>query len=153
MWNFQLFFLISNRNFIEGTGPPTKCINYAPRRRDNYIRAIETTKSARDTSEVNPQTRAQSKRRPKNNSPSLVREWSVSSKARLLRSRQTVHIKQRGTRFQTEELCLPKQLNQPKRRSATVLGNTQRTPKTQDQVPQVRSYGAMDQKMVSSFPH
>jgi hypothetical protein len=89
----------------------------------------ETTKSARDTAEVNPQTRAQSKRRPKNNSPSLVGEWSISSKIRLLRSRQTVHIKQRGTRFQTEELCLPKQLNQPKSRSATVLGNTQRTPK------------------------
>ena len=89
----------------------------------------ETTKSARDTADVNPQTRAQSKRRPKNNSPSLVGECSISSKIRLLRSRQTVHIKQRGTRFQTEELRRPKQLNQPNSRSATVLGNTQRTPK------------------------
>ncbi len=66
--NVNLFFLISYRNFIEGTGTPTKCINYAPRRRDNYIRVItvllekfkETSKSARDTAEVNPQTQAQS---------------------------------------------------------------------------------------------
>jgi hypothetical protein len=38
----------------------------------------ETTKSARDTADVNPQTRAQSKRRPKNNSPSLVGECNNS---------------------------------------------------------------------------
>jgi hypothetical protein len=122
---------------LKKTETPSKCIKLALRRRRNYKRAIEgllekfkeTTKSGREISEVSPQTRAQSKRSPKNISASLELECSTSSKIRLLRSCQTVHIKQRGTRFQTADLSLPKQLNQPKSRSAILLGNTQRTPK------------------------
>ena len=79
------FFLIGNTNFIKREKAPSRCIEHAPRREENYNRLTEsiekvkeTTKLGRETSAVSPQTRAQSKRRPKNNSESLVFECSSS---------------------------------------------------------------------------
>jgi hypothetical protein len=80
--------LIGNTNLLRKEKTPSRCIEHAPRRKEDYNRLIvesiekfkETTKLARETSEVSPQTRAQSKRRPKNNSKSLVFECSSSSK-------------------------------------------------------------------------
>ena len=82
------FFLIGKRNLLREEKTPSRCIEHAPRRKRDYNRLLaetivkskETTKLARETSGVKPQTRAQSKRRPKNNSESLVFEWSSSSK-------------------------------------------------------------------------
>lgn len=41
----------------------------------------------------------------------------------------TVHIKHKGTNFQTPEECLPKQFHQLNKISVTMLGNTQWIPK------------------------
>ena len=73
----------------------------------------ETTKLAREIAGVRPQTRAQSNNKPKNNSIIINVECSSSSKMRLLRSYQIVHIKHEGTKFQTTESCLPNQLCHP----------------------------------------
>jgi hypothetical protein len=91
----------------------------------------EATKSARESMGVRPQARAQSNNKPKKSSTSLMVDSSTSSKVRRLRSRQTVHIRHNGTKFQVAETCLPQLLYHPKRRSTMRFGNTQQTPKEQ----------------------
>ncbi len=91
---------------------------------------IESTKSVTGVVVVvKPQTLAQSNKE-------LTRapfSWSIdlawSSNAQLLRSVQIVHIKHKGTRFQTPELCFPNQFLHPNNRSTTLPTITHWIPK------------------------
>ena len=87
----------------------------------------ETRKSATLAAVVNPHTLDQSRRELVNFSRSWSIEHCVSSKILLLRSSHTIHIKQRGAKFQISEWCFPNQLHHPKNKSFTIRGTTQVT--------------------------
>ena len=103
--------------------------NYKEPEEGIQVKHKDATKSAREFMGVRPPTRAQSNNKPKKSSTSLEGECSISSKVRRLCSRQTVHNKHNGTKFQISDSCLPKLLNHPYRRSLILFGNTQQTPK------------------------
>ena len=56
-------------------------------------------------------------------------DLSISSTMRLFHSFHTNHITHVDTRFYTFKECLPNQFQQPKRKDATLSGNTQWIPK------------------------
>ena len=101
---------------------------------NNYNKAWEaetefkdTIKSATLLAVEKPHTLDQSN----NELANFSRIWSVvhsmSSKVLLLRSSQTVHIKQRGAKFQISKWCFPNQLCHPNNKSFTLRGMTQLT--------------------------
>ena len=75
-----------------------------------------------------PQTWAQSYKVLEKSSWSCETERSVFSKIRLFCSRHKVQKMQGGTMFQTFEWCFPNPLYQPKKRSRTPPGSTQKIP-------------------------
>ena len=94
-----------------------------------WEKARDSRKVPKDWVEEKPQARDQSNKEPVKSSIIFSSGLSRSSKVRQLRSRQMVHIKQWGTKFQTLEEALPSQLCHPNSRSATVSGRTQEMPK------------------------
>ena len=75
---------------------------------------------------------AQSNRILEKNLCSCESVHSTFSKIRLLRSSHMVQNKHEGTIFQILNWCFPKQLCQPKNKSATQPGNTHKIPKCQN---------------------
>ena len=78
-------------------------------------------------------------------------DLTISSKVRLLRSRQINLIKQARTIFQILEECFPSQFHQPKRREATVLGITHWIPKKLHSTRHKQIYNGVEDD--SQFPH
>ena len=85
-------------------------------------------------------------------------DLTISSKVRLLRSRQIKHIKKAGTIFQILEECFPGQFHQPKRREVTVFSITHYfrhhpldSKYQKNFTPQGIGKLTMEQKMIHSF--
>ncbi len=87
----------------------------------------ETIKSATLLAVEKPDTLDQSNKELANFSRSWSVEHSASSKVRRLHSSHTIHIRQRGAKFQISEWCFPNQLRHPNNKSFTLRGITQLT--------------------------
>ena len=82
------------------------CTKYVHRKAISYKRGEKTESTLKETiksgtlsAEVKPHTRDQPNKELTNFSRSWSEEHNASSKVWLLRSRHTVHIKQRGAKF------------------------------------------------------
>lgn len=95
---------------------------------EKWTKHEESIKSAMEQHVVKPHALDHSNKETTKSSKSWLSEHSLSSKIRWLRSHHMVHIKHRGTRFQTTEECFPNQFRQPRNRSTTRPGNNQNTP-------------------------
>jgi hypothetical protein len=111
------------------------CIKHEHKASNNYKqrseceRSRDSTKLPKECEELTPRTQDQSNKEPIKTSIILFTGFSTSSKVRLLCSRHMVHIKQRGTIFQTSKRCFPNQFCHPNRNSFTLPRSTQVSPR------------------------
>jgi hypothetical protein len=103
--------LIGKRNYIKKKA--IVCTKHAHRRANSYkivgkteAKLKEAIKSVTLSAVENPHTLDQSNKELANFSRSWSVEHSTSSKVLLLCSSHTVHIKQRGAKFQISEWCV-----------------------------------------------